>query len=135
MRYRSILYLQQSGFDHIDFTNWYEYVNINSRGIIPKEWYESFPSGHVGINLNLFLIPLFIKQQKQNWKATNWKKYKLIIYTFLYVLIVSASRIFSGAHFLSDVSWTYLIAFLIFLVTAIITRQVNKKKIKPIAVN
>lgn len=89
-----------------EFTRWYQ---ICGRGEFDNA-YASFPSGHsmnsAGVILML-LLPDIIP-------ALEDKKKLLRICTYIWCVVVGASRVLMGAHFASDVTVGILLSFALF---------------------
>lgn len=102
-----------------EFTRWYQ---ICGRGSFDNA-YASFPSGHsmnsAGVILTL-LLPGMIP-------ALQGKKKMLRIGTYVWCIVVGASRVFMGAHFASDVTVGILLSFALFdLVSVLICRKTGR---------
>lgn len=99
-RYRSLTL-----YEVIDFHNWYQpcknYKDLMSLTGLTSEEFKSFPSGHAGGSaltiMFALLVPYFVKGQEKI-------QLPLLYGSFVWVILVSFSRILVGAHFLSDVS-------------------------------
>ena len=99
-RYRSITL-----YDEITFHNWYQpcknYKDLMSITGLTSEEFKSFPSGHAGGSaltiMFALLVPYFVKGQDKI-------QLPLLYGSFVWVILVSFSRILVGAHFLSDIS-------------------------------
>ena len=99
-RYRSLTL-----YEVIDFHKWYQpcknYKDLMSITGLTSEEFKSFPSGHAGGSaltlIFALLVPYFVKD-------TEKLQLPLIYGGFVWVILVSFSRILVGAHFLSDVS-------------------------------
>ena len=114
-RYRT---LSDPLYSEITFHNWYErcsnYKELMSLYSLTSEEFKSFPSGHAGaasvVTLTITFSPMFDSRIKKNHLIYFY-------FSFLFILLVSFSRILVGAHFLSDVSMGALITTLVLLVT------------------
>ena len=84
---------------------------------VPKEEFKSFPSGHAAYcvipMMFAFFLPLINK---------NYKKYVLPLFYagLIWLLLVAFSRIYVGAHFLSDVSMGALLVAVSFFILNIV---------------
>lgn len=99
-----------------EFTRWYQ---ICGKGSFDNA-YASFPSGHsmnsAGVILTL-LLPGIIP-------ALQEKKQLLRIGTYVWCVVVGASRVFMGAHFASDVTVGIVLSFALFdLTSALLYRK------------
>ncbi|MGG5372188.1 phosphatase PAP2 family protein [Enterococcus sp. AZ196] len=118
VRFRSM----QENFDL--FTRWYSVNGAKYLTSVPaKEEIKSFPSGHsqwVGNTLSLSL--LFLVNPKLRDKENL-----VIGIAAAYAGIVMFSRMMQGAHFLSDVTIGFSIAFACFILfrKVIVTRSIN----------
>jgi membrane-associated phospholipid phosphatase len=72
-----------------DFTNWYVPNGITGN--------ESFPSGHTA--MGFILISFFLLFRNENL----FTRYSVYIFVLAWAIAVAASRVVTGAHFLSDV--------------------------------
>lgn len=124
-RYRVAIY---EGY--VGFHDWWkpckEYKDIiaSSNGVLTKEEFKSFPSGHAGASMvsliTLSTLPLFNKK---------WMKYQVMLFyiAFGWALVVMFSRLLVGAHFLSDVS----IGALLTVVFYYIANEIIVRKLLP----
>lgn len=107
-RYRSLTL-----YDEISFHNWYQacknYKDLMSVTGLTSEEFKSFPSGHAGGSaltlMFALLVPYFVKD-------TEKLQLPLLYGSFVWVILVSFSRILVGAHFLSDVSMGAILTIL-----------------------
>lgn len=107
-RYRSLTL-----YETIDFHKWYQpcknYKDLMSITGLTSEEFKSFPSGHAGGSaltiMFALLVPCFVKGQEKI-------QLPLLYGSFVWVLLVSFSRILVGAHFLSDVSMGAILTIL-----------------------
>ncbi len=107
-RYRSLTL-----YESIDFHNWYQpcknYKDLMSLTGLTSEEFKSFPSGHAGGSaltiMFALLVPYFVKGQEKI-------QLPLLYGSFVWVILVSFSRILVGAHFLSDVSMGAILTIL-----------------------
>ncbi len=86
----------------------------------------SFPSGHtMGATLFYGLVALFVARYARRWR---WRVLALLL-SFFIILVVALTRIYLGAHYLSDVMGAVAagIAWLAFCVTAVETLQRRKQ--------
>lgn len=112
-RYRSLTL-----YEAIDFHNWYQpcknYKDLMSITGLTSEEFKSFPSGHAGGSaltiMFALLVPYFVKGQEKI-------QLPLLYGSFVWVILVSFSRILVGAHFLSDVSMGAILTILMIVCT------------------
>lgn len=106
-------------YGYVEFHNWWnrcenykDIISINS-GVLTKEEFKSFPSGHGGASAVFMLFAAFLP-------LINSKYQKLQLPLFygglVWCLLICFSRILVGAHFLSDVSMGSLLTVLCMLV-------------------
>ena len=70
---------------------------------------DSFPSGHVLFFIGYFgflFYLTFVHIEKKMWKAT------ILVILFILLISIGLSRIYLGAHWISDVLGSYLIGFI-----------------------
>ena len=99
-RFRTAVY-----YGYSDFHNWWQpcknYKEIIATSELTKEEFKSFPSGHAGASAVFMLSVIFLP-------LVNIKYEKIQLPLFYgglaWTLLIAWSRIFVGAHFLSDVS-------------------------------
>lgn len=87
--------------DFSTFTNWWI---LNGKP--SSDLFKSFPSGHTSVaasSLILIYIPEVFDVNRK------YKKF-FIIFPIAWSILVGVSRIFDGAHFLTDISMGYIIA-------------------------
>ena len=125
-RYRVAIY---EGY--ASFHNWWEPCKgykdtINAYpGVLSKEEFKSFPSGHAGASMvgliTLSYLPLFNK---------NWMKYQTLLFyvAFGWGLVVMFARMLVGAHFLSDVCVGALLTVIFFY----IANEIIIRKLLPV---
>ncbi|MDE6846554.1 MAG: phosphatase PAP2 family protein [Lachnospiraceae bacterium] len=89
-----------------EFTRWYQ---ICGRGSFNNA-YASFPSGHSMNSAGVMLL-LLLPDMIPDWKD---RKKMFRICTYIWCIVVGASRVFMGAHFASDVTVGILISFVLF---------------------
>ena len=97
------------------FTSWYLPQGLTGS--------QSFPSGHAF--LGWILIPLFLLFLNKN----ELKKWIFLILTIIFGMFVSYERIVVGAHYASDVLFSWGIVTITFLI--LYNRYFPKKKIFP----
>jgi membrane-associated phospholipid phosphatase len=106
-RYRSIV-----AVSNLDYQPWYV-IGKSARnafeGVLDHDEFKSFPSGHTASAayiLTLITLKNVIPMLKEQEKA-------LTIAGFVWIVLTAIARIVSGAHFLTDVTFGFLITFLI----------------------
>lgn len=103
-----------------EFTRWYQ---VCARGGFDNA-YASFPSGHsmnsAGVIL-ILLLPGIIP-------ALQDKKKILRICTYVWCIMVGASRVFMGAHFASDVTVGIALSFILFNLTSMFFDKRMRKR-------
>lgn len=95
MRYRDVIETANNS----GFSPWYRWGLDNGK---------SFPSGHVGFAGGLFLLTAL----PNAFEKLHKYRVALLLGPLAFTLLVALARMMSGAHFLSDVSVSLLIAFL-----------------------
>ena len=95
------------------YTPWY----------IPR-WFsgsKSFPSGHVGNATVLMMLPLWFGENASKRKKTA--AYTVVI---IWIFVMAISRIFAGAHFLTDVIFGFMLGMIIVNVVYRFYRKAGK---------
>ncbi len=105
----------------LDFYPWYVPCKekdffVNS-GLLTKEEFKSFPSGHAGGVAAFMMFILFLPYINK-----KYEKYVVPMYyaTLAWALLVSFARIYVGAHHLSDVSMGMLLSIVIFFIGKVV---------------
>lgn len=106
-----------------DFRNWWEFTPFK----YSDDLHKSFPSGHTGTATCAILFPLLSKVIRFKSKNTELS---LLLFSYSYIFIVAFSRIYYGAHFLSDVSFGGLITLLFSLIMMFIVERIYIHKEK-----
>ena len=95
------------------FTNWYQINGSKFLNSVPmKEEIKSFPSGHsqwAGTTLTLSFLAL----ANPKWRI---KEKQVFLCGLGYALIIMLSRMMQGAHFLSDVTVGFGVAFVCYMI-------------------
>lgn len=93
---------------------------------VAKEYYKSFPSGHVsGV---IMILPALLLYTKLNKKFDNDLSRRLILVAVgIIALLTGLSRIMCGKHFLSDISAGFLIGFMMTFIGFFIADHLDKK--------
>lgn len=119
VRYTSVVkLLNEEGVNY--FRPWYltdfslskEFVT--SKGLVSPEEIKSFPSGHsnmgIAATFTLMFIPKFFPKLKG-------KEVYFFYGGFLFFLLVAFSRIYIGAHYLSDTMFAGTVALLVYFIS------------------
>lgn len=123
---------------YADYKNWwqptsnYKDIIASHPGLLTKEEFKSFPSGHstaamVGVIL-LSSLPLFDKKLL---------KYQVLFFYigFAWALVVMFARILVGAHYLSDTCFGALLTIIFYFITnEFVVRLLLPKEEKPLEV-
>ena len=132
-RYRMITEPEVAALDYVGFHSWWErcgdYKEIIAKyaehGVeVLKEQFKSFPSGHAGATAVLILYVTFLPLMNKKYQRLQLP---LFYSALVWCLLISVSRIWVGAHFLSDVSMGALITAICLLISFYVV--VNNKKI------
>ena len=92
---------------------------------IPKSF--SFPSGHTLTSIVFYVLLCFILTYNMSIK----KRRILIIITFIFVLLIAASRVYLGVHYISDIIGGVLIGVPVLLMCLnIINKNFSNKLLK-----
>lgn len=119
------------------FTPWYKaglgqnrdaalYYVEDSAGMMQKDAYKSFPSGHTStaaITLVLIMLPDIFEKLK---------KFKVWFYVvpIIFTVLVAISRIVNRAHYLSDVLFGATLGFISVFISITLVKIAEKKKTK-----
>ena len=109
----------------IDFYPWWipckEYKSYIEEGVI-KEEFKSFPSGHAGTASVFMMSTLFLPVISPKFKKASI----IAFYSGLgWLLLVAFSRMYVGAHFLSDVSMGAMLGIIAFFAAKVIIENVK----------
>lgn len=118
-------YLEAHGYElyHPWYRNFSDYKNYSKFG--DNEAFQSFPSGHIGTSATIIMSLCFFPKFKEFLKG---KEGLLMIIGFVYTLFVAFSRVFVGAHFVTDVSFSGLVCIILMTIGIIIYDLIAKKK-------
>lgn len=95
--------------NHANFTNWFQPNGANG--------HMSFPSGHTTAAAGLMLLPMFVDR-------SNFKLQRIVFWVSLaYCILMWASRIRVGAHFMTDATSGLWIVWLTFFIVLSITNM------------
>ena len=88
---------------------------VASHPTLGGEEHESFPSGHSAIALATILILIYLPRI---FPRTRLLKYQWILFYcgFLHLLIVAFSRIYGGAHYLSDTMFSAFLGLIVYFI-------------------
>ncbi len=109
------LFLYYSKDPILGFKQWFEFVPFRAFKEHPGDLYKSFPSGHVqNAGIMLITVPVLSYLCPKH----NNRKIQVILFyaALLFTLIIAFSRVWSGAHFLTDVSFGLLLDIAIIFV-------------------
>ena len=114
------------------FRNWWEFrpfanlKNAKSTGLDADCW-QSCPSGHTGTAVELaFILPLLVLLF-DDWKNNHKARLIAFYVGVAWGVLTALSRIYAGAHFLSDVGAGLLITSLVGLLTQLILPLIVKE--------
>lgn len=116
------------------FHNWWErcaeykdYIAANA-GVLTKEEFKSFPSGHsTAVMCGLMFATIIPMMNKK------WMKHQVLFFyiAFGWALVVMFSRMLVGAHYLSDTCVGSLLAVVFFYIAnEIVTRKLMPEEVK-----
>ena len=134
-RYRMITEPEVMALDYVSFHSWWQrcadYKDImakySEQGIeVLKEQFKSFPSGHAGATAVLILYVTFLPLMNKKYERLQLP---LFYSALVWCLLICASRIWVGAHFLSDVSMGGLLTVICLLIAYYVV--MNNKKLAP----
>ena len=133
-RYRMITSVEMQALDLVGFKHWWErcanykdimaqYNAVYGQNALVSEEFKSFPSGHAGASAVTLILAVILPFFN--------KKYQKIQIPVFYIglawcLFICWSRIFVGAHFLSDVSMGAILSLIFALITYFV---LNKSKL------
>ena len=113
-RYRSIQLYEAEG---LVFHNWWtrceNYEALMGQFNLLKEEFKSFPSGHAGASLVFAFSVNFLPKLDKKYEPLQ---IPLFYAGFIWTILISFSRLWVGAHFLSDVSMGALITAICLLI-------------------
>lgn len=81
----------------------------------------SFPSGHATISMTFSLILLFLFYQK----VSGTYRVALVVFSILFPLMISFSRLYLGVHYFSDVAGGMTLAIFWVTLMAYISAKIN----------
>ncbi len=94
-------------------------------GLMSIDPSSSFPSGHVLLSTTILGFYAFILARQMKW-SLHWIPYTA---TMILLLLIGLSRLFLGAHWLTDVIGSYFLGSSILLITIVIyLHQQNKNR-------
>ena len=123
-RYRFLI--SDTNTTNIEFRNWWEFKPFSSNG---NDGLRSFPSGHMSWCSMLFMLPLFHSALKKQIKNGN---IYLFLWASFYTVLVGITRIHSGGHFLSDVSWGLITGLSVVVILNLIIKPGKFSLTKPL---
>lgn len=123
-RYRSII-----AVNGLEYQPWYV-IGKSARdafeGVLDHDEFKSFPSGHTA-SAAYILTLITLKNVIPFLKG---KENILMITGFAWIILTAAARIIAGAHFLSDVTFGFMITFTLMVIIASLLRINRSKKRK-----
>ncbi|MBP5216319.1 MAG: phosphatase PAP2 family protein, partial [Bacilli bacterium] len=107
---------------HYVYQNWWDFAWFSHPN---NDYFKSWPSGHTATAALLPLIGLFPSILKKDFRHSN-----LILFCagLAYPLIVAFARILAGAHYLSDVSFGFLVGSLCCFLPLFIASKILPEK-------
>ena len=123
-RYRSVIDVQG-----LEYQPWYM-IGKSARdafeGVLDHDEFKSFPSGHTASAAYILtLITL-----KNVIPALRGQEKMLTIAGFVWIILTAVARIVSGAHFLTDVTFGFLITFTIMWAVGSYLKINRRKKVQ-----
>ena len=127
-RFRAIM---TSGISGLDYHAWYSpctnYKDFIAAGV-NKDNFKSFPSGHAGTASAFMMFMIYLP-----YINSGYKKYQIPLFYggFIWLVLIAFSRMYVGAHFLSDVSMGVLLPIACFYIGKVVidkTDYFTKKK-------
>ncbi|MBO4541393.1 MAG: phosphatase PAP2 family protein [Bacilli bacterium] len=108
--------------EYYDFQNWWQFAWF---GHPNNDYFKSWPSGHTATASLVPLIALLPGVFKKDFKHSN-----LILFCsgMLYAFVVAFARILAGAHFLSDVSFGFLVGSLVSFLSLFLASKILPEK-------
>ncbi len=110
----------------VDFHNWWDactnYKDLMTNFGLESEEFKSFPSGHAGTAAVFMMASVFLPLINKKYERTS-----LICFCvgFAWLLLVAFSRMYLGAHFLSDVSMGSLLTIITFFVAKLVVENLK----------
>lgn len=105
----------------ISFRPWWEWQPLSAT----VDGLKSFPSGHASFTTLLWTLPLLPAAFNHEKKSLSWILYAGV---FLYSLFLCFTRIWNGAHFLSDVGFGTLIGLLCLSLCQVLIQKTAAKR-------
>lgn len=100
-----------------DFRGWWVFTPFEYSDDLHKSW----PSGHTATAACTILAPLLSRVLKFKFKNCSLL---LLLFSYFYTIVIAFSRIYYGAHYLSDVSFGALITLLFSLLAMFVVERV-----------
>ena len=109
-----------------DFRNWWELQPFKCNELEkPSDW-KSCPSGHTATAIAMMFILPICALLNDDWKNNNKFRIASIYIGLLWGLLTAISRIYAGAHFLSDVGMGLLVGSLSGLLVQLLLPKILK---------
>lgn len=121
-RFRTMLFVGDTEFSY--YTNWFVINKNTFSSTLPmaSDFFKSFPSGHTCAATSIFLLCLLPNfSEKLNTKG--WK-IGLIVASIAYILMLGSSRIICGAHFFTDVFFSFSVTLSIMFLVNLLYKKV-----------
>ena len=109
-----------------DFRNWWELQPFKCNELEnPSDW-KSCPSGHTATAIAMMFILPICALLNDDWQNNNKFRIASIYIGLLWGLLTAISRIYAGAHFLSDVGMGLLVGSLSGLLVQLLLPKILK---------
>ena len=109
-----------------EFRNWWELQPFRCNELEkPSDW-KSCPSGHTATAIAMMFILPICALLNDDWKNNNKFRIASIYIGLLWGLLTAISRIYAGAHFLSDVGMGLLVGSLSGLLVQLLLPKILK---------
>ena len=109
-----------------DFRNWWELQPFKCNELEkPSDW-KSCPSGHTATAIAMMFILPICALLNDDWKNNNKFRIASLYIGLLWGLLTAISRIYAGAHFLSDVGMGLLVGSLSGLLVQLLLPKILK---------
>jgi membrane protein DedA with SNARE-associated domain/membrane-associated phospholipid phosphatase len=99
------------------------------QGLVHVSSSSSFPSGHTAFSVAFYGFLTFLSTRKIK-QPKRWIAYTKVS---IFILLISCSRLYLGAHWLTDILAGLLLGGIILLITIISYRRQPTKRLQPIA--
>lgn len=123
-RYRTVVL----GYEGVGFIPWYTPFqgaeSFMERFDLPGSEFRSFPSGHSMLSVSVISILLSLTWFFPSLKD---KRSTLVVAGFLFAVVIMATRMVLGAHYLSDVSAGTLIGLIFVFANNLVQSRIGKE--------